>query len=93
MDVDDHSNIIGQVMRCKAVYTFEHQNSQKIVPVFTNGLKFQSLNDIYSSSFDIIIVNAYNSSTKMDSMHSIQITLNSASPYGESVIQFGLNVI
>ena len=86
MDVDDHSNIIGQVARCKTMYTFKHQNTQKIVSVFTNGLKFQWFNEIYTSSVNIIIVITYNSSTKiLDSLHTIEITFSSAS-------QFGLNI-
>ena len=32
------------------MYTVEHQNTQTIVFAFTNGLKFQWLNEIYSSS-------------------------------------------
>ena len=70
MDVDDHSDIIRQVVRCKTMYTFKHQNTQKIVSAFTNGLKFQWLNEIYASSVNIIIVITYTSSTKiLDSLH------------------------
>ena len=64
MDVDDHNNIIGQVVRCKTMYTFKYQNTQKIVSTFKNGLKFQWLNEIYTSGIDIIIVITYNYSTK-----------------------------
>ena len=93
MDVDDQSNIIGQVVRCKTTYTFKHQNTQQIVSAFNNGLTFQRLSEIYASSVNTIIIITYNSSTKiLDSLHTTQITLNSASSDGESVIQFGLDI-
>ena len=93
MDIDKHSNIIEQVLRCKTTYTFKHQNTQQIVFAFTNGLTFQRLSEIYTSSVNTIIIITYNSSTKiLDSLHTTQITLSSASPDGESVIQYGLNI-
>ena len=93
MDMDDYIHIIGQVVMCKAMSAFEHQNTQKIVSAFTNGLKFQLLNETYSYNVAIITVIIYNSSTEiLDSLHSIQVALNIASLDGDSVIQVGLNI-
>ena len=41
MYVNMHGDVNNQIMGCKAMNTFEYQNTQEVVSSFSYGLKFQ----------------------------------------------------
>ena len=100
----DLKQIIGQPTR-ETIETIQTSTTLDIILVFhpdlhkKNGVMKYNFSDHYlvnetnQDSVNIIIVITYDSSTSiLDSLHTIEITLSSASPDGESIIQFGLNI-